>query len=204
MPSPLAGPGPDPQRGPSPETAPGDHLLPAIPAEQVRAQAVGEVVAAFTSFYEKTAPRLVAFLRWQGASLPDAADCAQDGLVQCFQQWTSLSDPYPWCRTVTGRLYARRVGAVREQLIDDVDTAAGQPLLPTNTDIDTLENRHTLLALLDHLPPRQRQVLAWTYDGASTAEIAAALTISEDSVRSNLSHARATMRSRRRDLGVER
>jgi RNA polymerase sigma-70 factor (ECF subfamily) len=44
------------------------------------------VVAEFTTFYKAALPRLVAFLRWQGASLPDAADCAQESFAACFQQ----------------------------------------------------------------------------------------------------------------------
>jgi RNA polymerase sigma-70 factor (ECF subfamily) len=48
--------------------------------------------------------------------------------------------------------------------------------------------------MIEQLPPRQRQVLAWTYDGATPTEIAEALQISPDAVRANLHKARAAMR----------
>src|SRR5690348_15628436 len=40
------------------------------------------VTTPFGPFYARSAPRLVAFLRWQGASFPDAAECAQEALTQ--------------------------------------------------------------------------------------------------------------------------
>lgn len=162
-----------------------------------------DVVAEFTTFYKATLPRLVAFLRWQGASLPDASDCAQESLALCFQQWSSIERHHAWCRTTASRAYARHVATIPEHPIDDLNTA-GSPLITPDTDIDALEHRHTVLAILDRLPLRQRQVLAWTYDGATTAEIAEALRISPDAVRSNLHHARATLRAHRDEIGVDR
>lgn len=160
-------------------------------------------MAEFTTFYKATLPRLVAFLRWQGAPLPDAADCAQEALAACFQQWSTIQWPYPWCRTTASRGYARHLAAVREHPVDDLNTV-GFPLLTPATDIDALEHRHTVLAVLERLPLRQRQVLAWTYDGATTTEIAETLHISPDAVRANLYHARTTLRAYRDELGVDR
>ena len=154
-----------------------------------------EVAAEFTAFYRETAPRLVAFLRWQGASVPDAADCAQEALTQAFRQWSTLRNPRAWCRLVASRLYARQVATLREHPADDLDCAAGAPLLAPGTSVAELESRHTVLALLKDLSPRQRQVVAWTYDGATPAEIADALQITDAAVRSNLYKARTTLRN---------
>jgi RNA polymerase sigma factor (sigma-70 family) len=167
------------------------------------AEPSADVVVEFTTFYKATLPRLVAFLRWQGAPLPDAADCAQEALTACFQQWSTIEWPYPWCRTTASRGYARYLATIREHSVDDPNTV-GFPHLLLTTDIDALEHRHTVLAILDRLPLRQRQVLAWTYDGATTTEIAETLQISPDAVRSNLRHARTTLRSHRDELGVDR
>ena len=162
-----------------------------------------EATAAFEVFYRSAVPRLVAFLRWHGAPLPDAADCVQDALADCYRQWVTINQPYPWCRTVAARRYARHVAAVREQPTD-TPGRAGSPLLKPDTDLEDFEHRHTILALLDTLPMRQRQVLAWTYDGATPADIAEALQLSTDNVRSHLRHARNTLRARRHELGVDR
>jgi RNA polymerase sigma factor (sigma-70 family) len=194
-------PDPDPDRRQTQpitcSSPPADHdaLIPTTPS--------ANVVAEFTAFYKAAMPRLVAFLRWQGAMLPDAADCAQEALTACFHQWSTIERPYPWCRTAASRGYARHLATVREYPMDDLHDV-GSPLFISDTDIDALEYRHTVLALLDRLPPRQRQVLAWTYDGATNTEITEALKISSDAVRSNLRHARATLRAHRDKLGVDR
>jgi RNA polymerase sigma factor (sigma-70 family) len=192
---------PDPDRRRTQPTAPPspdpDHRAP------VPATPSADVVAEFTMFYKAALPRLVAFLRWQGAPLPDAADCAQEALAACFQQWSTIEWHYAWCRITASRGYARHLATIREHPVDDLSTI-GSPLLIPATDIDALEHRHTVLAVLDRLPLRQRQVLAWTYDGATTTEIAETLQISSDAVRSNLYHARTTLRAHRDELGVDR
>jgi RNA polymerase sigma-70 factor (ECF subfamily) len=78
--------------------------------------------------------------------------------------------------------------------LGDLDVAAGSPLIAPGTDLDAFEQRHTVMRLLDLLPARQRQVMAWTYDGATPAEIADSLKISSDAVRSNLRKARIALR----------
>lgn len=192
-------PDPDPDRRRTPPSAPPPDARYCVP---VPAGPSAESVAMFTPFYKAALPRLVAFLRWQGASLPDAADCAQEALAACFQQWSTIEQHYAWCRTTASRRYARHLATLREHPVDDL-TTAGSPLLDPGTDIEDLEHRHTVLAILERLPLRQRQVLAWTYDGATTSEIAETLRISPDAVRSNLHHARTTLRAHRDELGVD-
>ncbi|MGH3784101.1 MAG: RNA polymerase sigma factor [Pseudonocardiaceae bacterium] len=193
--------GPDPDRRRTQPIAPPsldvDHRAPAPTEPSV------DVVEEFTTFYKATLPQLVAFLRWQGAPLPDAADCAQESLAACFRQWSTIERHHAWCRTTASRAYVRRLATIREHPVDDLNTV-GSPLITPTTDIDALEHRHTVLAILDRLPLRQRQVLAWTYDGATPTEIAETLHISPEAVRSNLHHARTTLRAHRDELGVDR
>jgi RNA polymerase sigma factor (sigma-70 family) len=148
--------------------------------------------AEFTAFYSAHAPRLVAFLRFQGATFSDAADCAQEALTLCFQEWADIKHPYAWSRKVASRRFFREQSTA-EMPTDDVERP-GQTLLPANVDLEALENRYTLLRLIGLLPLRQRQVVAWTYDGAKTSEIAEALEITPTAVRSNLHKARSTLR----------
>jgi RNA polymerase sigma factor (sigma-70 family) len=193
----LEGPeGPDPERRPTvapdppPEPTPGEDSSPA-PAEPTPAAPAGR--DEFTAFYTTAVPRLVAFLRWQGAPLPDAADCVQEAMAQCYPGWSGIDSPYTWCRVVASRLYARRVARVLEDAVEDLERA-GPPLLAADMDIAEFEQRHDFLRLLDQLPARQRQVLAWTYDGATPTEIAKSLRITPDAVRASLMKARATLR----------
>ena len=161
-------------------------------------------VREFSEFYKAEAPRLVGFLRCYGAAWDDAADFAQEALLECFQQWSTITHPYAWCRTVATRhLYNRRVAIAREHRAAKLDSV-GSVLLPPNSDIDKLEHRHVLLALLDQLPPKQREVLALIYDNATRDEIAEILGISSDSVRSNLRYARIKLRELWDQFGVDR
>ncbi len=51
-----------------------------------------------------------------------------------------------------------------------------------------------VLNAMSKLPARQRQVMAWYYDGYSAVEIAENLGMPVATVRSNLRHARETLR----------
>lgn len=166
------------------------------------------VVEAFTAFHHVAAPKLMAFLIWNGASFPDAADCVQEALVQAYQQWPTLRHPHAWCRLVASRLYARHVATLLEDPSADLDSlepgALGAALIAPGTDLDALEHRHTVLELLDLLPPRQRQVMGWIYDGVTITEIADALQITPSAVSANLYKARATLRPYwRRSVGED-
>jgi len=63
-------------------------------------------------------------------------------------------------------------------------------LLPDPNETAVWEEQHAIIRLLAQLPPRQRQVLAWTYDGFTPEEIARELQISGEAVRQNLLRAR--------------
>lgn len=66
-------------------------------------------------------------------------------------------------------------------------------LLLSATNVEAWEQRHEILRLLAGLPPRQRQVLAWTLDGYTPAEIAEVLAITPEAVRASLMKARRAL-----------
>jgi RNA polymerase sigma factor (sigma-70 family) len=150
-------------------------------------------VTAFSEFYRESVPRLVIFLRVQGASLAEAADCVQETMIQALPpKWATLDTPYAWCRTVASRTYFKRVADRREDPMADVGMA-GYPLIAPGADITVLEQHHEVLRLFDRLPPRQRQVMAWTYDGVKPAEIAQELDMNPQTVRATLRDARKNL-----------
>ena len=80
--------------------------------------------------------------------------------------WSTLSQPYPWCRTVAYRklcaLWKRGVPPVEDPEL------AGSPLIAPNRDLDLFEQHQDFLYWLDQLRgDRQRAVLVCTYDGAN-------------------------------------
>jgi RNA polymerase sigma-70 factor (ECF subfamily) len=157
-----------------------DHPPKAVPAPDAAA------VAEFTAFYRTQTSALVRFLVWMGARLPDAADLAQDTMIEAFNGWQTIKHPRAWIRRVASRKYVRCLAGTEEPM-DEVD---GRPLLPARCDLTDWEQHHEIRRLLALLPPRQRQVLAWTYDGYKPNEIAEELGITAEAVRSSLRLAR--------------
>jgi RNA polymerase sigma-70 factor (ECF subfamily) len=147
--------------------------------------------AAFTAFYCAAFPGLVAFLLYYGAPLADAAEMAQETMTDAFRAWPEIKNPRAWVRTVAGRKLTRRLAAVEETPTESVPEPT--PLLPATLDTAEWEQRHEILRLLRLLPSRQRQVMAWTLDGYTPAEIADILGLEPAAVRQNLRRARTQL-----------
>ena len=145
----------------------------------------------FIQFYREFVPQLVRFLMFQGARLEDAADIAQETMRIASQRWAGLGYPYTWARVVASRAWVRKeIERGRETVVAEVQDSA---LLRDPTVVEEWEAEHHALSLIAQLPPRQRQVMAWTYDGYSPAEIAVVLRIDPAAVRSTLRRARRAL-----------
>ncbi|MFC9329550.1 sigma-70 family RNA polymerase sigma factor [Kitasatospora sp. NPDC057015] len=151
----------------------------------------------FAYFYRTCIRRLVAFLMWQGASAALAADLAQDTMLQAYERWDRIQLPEAWSRRVASRKLVRAFSQVEES----TDELALEPtsLLPSPGEAAEWEQRQEILRLLQDLPSRQRQVMAWTLDGYSPAEIAAELGLKSAAVRASLFKARMAVSSRMTD-----
>jgi RNA polymerase sigma-70 factor (ECF subfamily) len=150
----------------------------------------------YAAFYREFITHLVAFLIWQGASLGDAADLAQEAMIEAYRSWDAIEHPRAWTKRVASRKYARQITRV-----EPVEPAHLAPLVPAGFDIAEWEEDHEILRFLALLPPRQRQVMAWTYDGYSRSEVAAELNITAEAVRTNLLRARRALAARLRKPG---
>ncbi|MFY1698586.1 sigma factor-like helix-turn-helix DNA-binding protein [Solwaraspora sp. WMMA2101] len=78
------------------------------------------------------------------------------------------------------------------------------PLLSASADISAWEQRHDVIRLLAILPWRQRQVMAWTFDGYQPQEIAVELEITPEAVRASLKLARRALAEHLRRAGEPR
>lgn len=145
----------------------------------------------FSDFYRRTICGLTGFLVNQGASLPDAADIAQDAMTKAYRSWTGLLTPRAWVHTVASRLYIRRVTEVREVPVDPPPEPASRLLRPSA--VAEWEAQHDALQWVKALPPRQRQVLAWTISEFTPTEIAKELGLTPEAVRASLKKARDTI-----------
>jgi RNA polymerase sigma factor (sigma-70 family) len=140
-------------------------------------------------FYREFMARLVAFVVYHGASLNEAADIAQETMIDAYRSWPSIEYPQAWAKRVASRKYGRLITQVEPR----AEGMAVSPLLPAEFDVHEWEERHEVLRILAKLPLRQRQVMAWTYDGYTSAEIAVELSITVEAVRANLARARRAL-----------
>lgn len=182
----------------------GSPAMPDLPqSQQGITQGPGRPADAdFSAFYRRFVPTLVAFLVWQGARLPAAADITQDTMIKAYQRWSEIHHPESWARRVASRALVRRIASVAEDPIGD--SPEHSSLLPSLTNVEMWEQRCEVLRLLDRLPPRQRQVMAWTLDGYPPAEIADELEITPEAVRANLMKARRALAEYLGTTGDER
>ena len=161
-----------------------------VPQQRLEASSLA-IEAAFSDFYRGFITKLVGFLMWQGARLHDAADIAQQTMALAYQSWETIRRPEAWAHTVASRALARRIASVDEDPVEQFPERTA--LLPASAAAGAWEEQQEILRLLRALPSRQRQVMAWTFDGYSPAEIAEQLKITPEAVRASLQKARRTL-----------
>jgi RNA polymerase sigma factor (sigma-70 family) len=161
-------------------------MNPHEPADTARPFAPPGIDHEFSTFYRLTVKHLVGFLILQGGSPVDAADIAQDTMCTAYRRWSDIEHPRAWAFRVASRGLARRMFAV--------ETPTAMPPEPpplwAGGEADLAALRTDLVEALATLPPRQRQVLAWSLYEYTPAEIAEELGIDVDAVRSSLYKAR--------------
>jgi RNA polymerase sigma-70 factor (ECF subfamily) len=154
----------------------------------------------FPEFYARERTPLVRFVMWLGADADLAADVAQTAFERAFPLWATIQHPRAWLRRVSrNELIRLSRTAARETLTDappDRSAAISAALA-----VELRAETRDVLAALAALPPKQRLVMAWAYDGFSDGEIALELGDSPAAVRQNHSKARKKLRRALRSIG---
>ncbi|MBH0781430.1 RNA polymerase sigma factor [Nocardia bovistercoris] len=159
--------------------------------ERARRHETGEDQAEFTTFYRSFVAQLVAFLIRHGAQRADAADLAQETMIEAYRSWARITSPTAWCFHVSYRKL-QRSRASRTEVANEALPLPEQrsPLCTPDIELADRDFTQRILALLPH---RQRQVMAWTMFGFTPKEIADELKITPEAVRSSLKKARQTL-----------
>ncbi|WDZ83972.1 RNA polymerase sigma factor [Micromonospora cathayae] len=143
-----------------------------------------QVVEEFREFFLRFAGRLAAWLQYLGVPPAEAKDVTQETMRKAYRRWDSIDNPEAWVRVVASREWAARLAKVDAIPVEDVEehlrhNAGG-------CEIAAADTRHDVREAVRKLPPRQRQVLAWSYEGYTPAEIAEHLSMTPEAVRSSL------------------
>jgi RNA polymerase sigma-70 factor (ECF subfamily) len=151
----------------------------------------------FAAFYAAELAPLVRFVMFLGCGDGDTAeDIAQTAMARAFTAWETIRFPHAWLRKVAQHEYFRHCRAAsRETSLDpDVRRASHRAAVSAALAVEQqAETREVLATVIADLPPKQRQVMAWYWDGFSDGEIARELGCSEVAVRKNRSRAMKTL-----------
>ena len=161
-----------------------------IRAQQGDRQAFGELVEAFGD-------RLHAVSQAILRDIPQAEDARQQALLQIWRDLPQLRDPsrfMPWAYRLTVRVCYAEAKHARRSMSGYIEEAPREPSVEDRTsqidDRDELERAFGRLSL-DH----RTVVVMRHYLGMSLEQIAEALAIPTDTVRSRLYHARRGLRA---------
>ncbi len=135
--------------------------------------------------------------------LAQAEEITQDAFVAVHARWRRLRDPDKALAYLRQTVVNRSRSALRHRAVVDRHAQATGPTeastaaLPGSDEAAVAaERRGRVLAALQDLPDRQREVMALRYyAGLSEAEIADALGISRGAVKSHASRGAASLRS---------
>ena len=146
----------------------------------------------FETFYRQQSAVLTRWLTARGADPDDAADAAQEALMQVWLHWPHITSHRSYLYRIAGHQMARIWHARRQdaRLPADARPATAQADgLPARLEAGLVCQR------LLTLPARQRAVVAGYYDGYRDAELAPVLGTAAATIRSDRRHARAGLRA---------
>ena len=149
----------------------------------------------FDAFYRAEAELLLRFLLRFGATVADAADASGHAFAEVYVRWTQLHEPRSYLR----RVAINELASLKARPLTDVERVfRGCWAVELVEDVYHQDEIQRVLAAMNKLPPRQREVMAWYYDGYKATEIAELLGLNVSTVHSNLRHAKEALRQ----LGV--
>jgi RNA polymerase sigma-70 factor (ECF subfamily) len=154
--------------------------------------AAGPAVA-FEDWYRKDMPNLILFAIRLGAGEHEACDLAQQACVNAYQRWDSIANPGAYARTaVRNAHFKRAIGKNEKSSAEIPESVATRD--PRFDKIEFHDQEKVIFAAIRQLPPRQREVVAWSIDGYKPAEIARILNEDPGTIRGNLHKARKSLK----------
>jgi RNA polymerase sigma factor (sigma-70 family) len=165
-------------------------LSPSFASSQ--APAPGNLVdmrAGWIDFYDAHYHQVVRFVMHDGACLEDAQDAAQEAFVESWTllsndpaRWAVITNKMAWIRVVALRKYRRPPGPRTRPRLALTAEIPDLPCLGPEPGELTVQTQ-TVLQALRNLDEEARAVMAFDLDDFPTADIAAALEITEQRVR---------------------
>ncbi|MFB6866162.1 RNA polymerase sigma factor [Streptomyces virginiae] len=155
----------------------------------------------FDTFYAEQLPHVLRTVRtFFGPNIVDGIDTediVQNAFVAVLQNWERvgrLASPRAYLHTVANNLVRKTFHRRSVPLTDaHLDTVLGHEPSP-ESHLEAHLDRLRVLQAVGRLAPRQAQVVGLQLDGLADTDIAAALNITTDAVRSHRRHAKIALR----------
>ncbi|MFE6184285.1 RNA polymerase sigma factor [Streptomyces sp. NPDC056465] len=145
----------------------------------------------FTAFYREFRPSLVGLGVLLCGNLQDAEDAAQCALEEARIRWADISHP----RAYTRKALIRQLTGSRRWWHSFKSPAEQEIPLPGDSPVEEHMRVLDILAAVDKLPRRQRQVMSLLGEHELTVpEIAEILGVTTNAVHQNIHHARPKLR----------
>lgn len=142
------------------------------------------VVQEFSEFFRGFAGRLAAWLEYLDVPRAGAKEITQETMTKPYRRWAEIESPEARTRLVASRAWAARLAKVDAIPVEDVEEHA--PHHAGGCEMAAAEARLDVCEAIRKLPARQRQVLAWSFEGYTPTEIAEHLRKTPDAVRASL------------------
>ncbi|MFF2517859.1 RNA polymerase sigma factor [Streptomyces sp. NPDC058086] len=150
----------------------------------------------FEAFFQKDYPNLIRHLTLQGFPRDLVADAAQEAMLRLLKERDNVSQPKAWVRQTARRIASDicKRDAKRDLLArHEAERPAPGPARPDAV-VEEQSEAAEVLQVLRGLSDRQRETMAWHFDGYRPEEIAKFLGTERATVDSNLRHARRKLR----------
>jgi RNA polymerase sigma-70 factor (ECF subfamily) len=142
----------------------------------------------YNAFFKKDFTPLTRFVAALGASMAEAEDIAQLAMLDVLPRWARVENPSAYVRTTARHAYWK--GLQRDRRAREAELRGRGYITADGAIAVTNHEDQYVLDLLRKLPERQREVMAYTIDAYTPAEIAQELGCPTSTVRSQLRHAR--------------
>lgn len=147
---------------------------------------------AFAEFYLQRYQRLLRSFIGQGANLSDVEDAAQAVFMRTFGRRAELRHPDAYLRQAMKNELAATAQRQRGDAARSVDWT-GRHVARSAADIYHLGEADIVRECLTILPRRQREIMAWLYEGYRPDEVVDALGGPPSTIRSHRRHARKSL-----------
>jgi len=156
-----------------------------------------EVDQAITQLYRLHYGNMVRLAVLTVGDLPTAEDVVQDAYVSVYRSWNKLRNTDSAAAFLRATVMNKSRSVLRHRAVVDRNTPRAPLDMPSaEQEALVLLGRSALVAALDRLSPRQRQVIVLRYyAGLSEAEIASVLGIRQGSVKAHAARGTAALRA---------